>query len=304
MKVDYQNLKTAKNLDRNIGDSMALAMLSLASTHDDSPIQLLITSIAKTILTKLIRPSLALNAQISLKNSKKNFIRMIENNGAPNTHRPKPPLKFIVEGQEYETFDQYKTGSELKQLAGIPLDTELYLSIQKPYQDELIENEKSVNLARPEVEYFFIKKKLQFTINRVVFTWYKQYIRGIQIRELGQIPDEHDIYLDLPGGWKDDRISNDEVVDLARPGVEHFVSRSHENSIELIVNGSRKPYNEPKITYEKVVELAFGVYNQELGYKVKYTNGPHQNPRGMLAKGAEVFVKNNMNFHVTDTYQS
>ena len=105
------------------------------------------------------------------------------NIGAPDTHKPKTPLKFVIEGKEYETFDQYKTGAELKQLAGIPMDTELFLSIIKPYTDELIENEKSVNLARPETEYFFVKKKLHFTINNVAYTWYKQYIRGIQIRD-------------------------------------------------------------------------------------------------------------------------
>ena len=229
---------------------------------------------------------------------------MILNNGAPDTHKQKTPLNLIIEGKEYETFDQYKTGSELKQLAGIPLDTELFLSISKPYEDELIENEKSVNLARPETEYFFVKKKLRFTINNVAYTWYKQYIRGIQIRELGKIPEADEIYLDLPGGWKDDLITNDEVVDLARPGVEHFVSRHHLNDIEIIVNGSRKKFDKPKITYEEVVILAFGNFDPNRGYKVKYTDGPYQNPKGMLSQGTEVFVKNNMNFNVASTHQS
>jgi hypothetical protein len=229
---------------------------------------------------------------------------MLEYNGAPDTHKQKNPLKFIMEGKEYETYDQYKTGLELKQLAGIPADTELFLSISKPYEDELIENEKVVNLARPETEYFFVKRKLRFTINSVIHTWYKQYIRGIQIRELGEIPETDGIYLDLPGGWKDDLITNDEVVDLARPGVEHFVSRHHANDIQIIVNGSLKEFSKPKITYEEVVILAFGNYDPNRGYKVKYTDGPHQNPKGMLSQGTEVFVKNKMNFNVASTHQS
>lgn len=224
--------------------------------------------------------------------------------GASHAPKLKFPLKLVIEGKEYETFDQYKTGAELKQLAGIPMDTELFLSISKPYEDELIENEKSVNLARPETEYFFVKKKLHFTINNVAFIWYKQYIKGIQIRELGKIPEVDEIYLDLPGGWKDDLITNDEVVDLARPGVEHFVSRHHVNDIEIIVNGSRKKFDKQKITYEEVVILAFGNYDSNRGYKVKYTDGPYQNPKGMLALGTEVFVKNNMNFNVASTHQS
>jgi hypothetical protein len=226
------------------------------------------------------------------------------NSGAPDTHKLKTPLKFVIEGKEYETFDQYKNGTELKQLAGIPLDTELFLSISKPYTDELIENEKSVDLARPETEYFFVKKKLHFTINSVAYTWYKQYIRGIQIRELGKISESDEIYLDLPGGWKDDLITNDEVVDLARPGVEHFVSRQHVNDIEIIVNGLPKKFDKPKITFEEVIILAFNTFDPSRGYKVKYTEGPYQNPKGMLAQGTEVFVKNNMNFNVASTHQS
>ena len=161
------------------------------------------------------------------------------NDGAPNAQQSRVPLKFVIEGKEFETFDQYKTGAELKQLAGIPLDTELFLSISRPYNDELIENEARVNLARPETEYFFVKKKLHFTINGVHYTWYKQFIRGIQIRELGNIPREDELYLDLPDGWKDDFIEDDEIVDLARPGVEHFISRAKIQGVEIIVYQSR-----------------------------------------------------------------
>ncbi len=42
----------------------------------------------------------------------------------------KTPLKFKIEGKQYETFQQYMTGAELKNLAGIPLETELFLSIR------------------------------------------------------------------------------------------------------------------------------------------------------------------------------
>lgn len=84
----------------------------------------------------------------------------MENNNKqmPEASSEKIPLKFVVEGKEYQTCNQYITGAELKQIAGIPLDTELFLSISKPYEDELIENEKTVNLARPETEYFFVKR--------------------------------------------------------------------------------------------------------------------------------------------------
>ena len=226
--------------------------------------------------------------------------------GESHSQNPKAPLTFVIEGKEYEAFDQYKTGAELKQLAGIPLDTELFLSISKPYQDELIENEKQVNLARPETEYFFVKKKLQFFINDKPFTWYKQYIRGAQIRELGNIPVEDDIFLDIKEGWQDDQILDDEVVDLARPGKEKFFSKPRPTEFTIIVNARPHTWKEAHISFEQLVVLAFGSYdnNPNKGYTVTYSRGWEPKPEGTMIKGSIVRVKNKMIFDVTATDKS
>ena len=226
--------------------------------------------------------------------------------GVIHPHNPKKPLTFVIEGKDYETFDQYKTGAELKQLAGIPLDTELFLSVSKPYQDELIENEKRVNLARPETEYFFVKKKLQFFINGKLFTWYKQYIRGIQIKELGNIPAEDIIFLDLKEGWQDDEILDDEIVDLARPGKEKFFSKPKPTELTIIVNARSHVWKEINISFEQLVALAFGSYdnNPNKGYTVTYSRGWDPKSEGTMVKGSVVRVKNKMIFDVTATDKS
>lgn len=226
--------------------------------------------------------------------------------GADDASNLKMPLKFIIEGKEYETFDQYKTGAELKDLAGIPLGTDLFLSILRPYKDELIENEKQVNLARPETEYFFVKKKLLFFINDKPFTWYKQYIRGIQIRDLGNIPVEDDIFLDIKEGWEDDQILDDEVVDLARPGKERFFSQPRSTEFTIIVNARPHVWKERNISFEQLVELAFGGYdnNPNKGYTVTYSRGWEPKSEGTMVKGSSVGVKNKMIFDVTATDKS
>lgn len=230
---------------------------------------------------------------------------MQNNNEAIGAQNMKQPLQFIIEGEKFETLDQYKTGAELKQLKGIPLETELYLSIIRPYTDELIENDKSVNLARADTEYFFVKKKLHFTINEEPFVWYKQFIRGIQIRELGNINSSDDLYLDLKEGYEDDFITDDEIVDLARPGKENFFSKKHDNSFLIIVNGREKSWEKRKITFEEVVALAEGNSNDgNKAYTVTYLKGPKQNPQGEMAKGDVVFVTNKMIFNATATDKS
>jgi hypothetical protein len=229
----------------------------------------------------------------------------MENNKGADAQKLKNPLEFIIEGEKFETIDQYKTGAELKQLKGIPLETELYLSIAKPYNDELIENDKSVNLARPDKEYFFVKKKLHFTINKEPFVWYKQFIRGIQIRELGNISSEENLYLDLPKGYEDDFITDDEIVDLARPGKENFFSKKHDQNFLIIVNSRDKSWAKRTITFEEVIALAEGNSNDgNKAYTVTYVKGPKQNPRGEMAKGDVVYVINKMIFNATPTDKS
>ncbi|WP_129020676.1 multiubiquitin domain-containing protein [Edaphocola flava] len=215
-------------------------------------------------------------------------------------------LEFKVENRTFYTDQQYWSGKELKLKAGIPIETELFLSISKPYQDELIENEKQVNLARLEIEYFFVKKKLQFSINDKPFTWYKQYIRGIQIRELGNIPAEDAIFLDIKEGWQDDQIFDDEIVDLARPGKERFFSKPRQVEVTIIVNARQYTWKEENISFEQLVILAFGSYdnNPNKGCTVTYSRGWDPKPEGTLVKGSIVRIKNKMIFDVTETDKS
>jgi hypothetical protein len=110
-------------------------------------------------------------------------------------------------------------------MAGIPLEAVLYLAVQAGYDPELIGNDTKVDLARKDIEHFFVKDKLKFTINGVQFISYLQYILGSKIRELGNIPESDNIYLKNTPPWEDELIKDDEKVDLARPGKEHFISK-------------------------------------------------------------------------------
>ena len=91
---------------------------------------------------------------------------------------------------------------------------------------------------------------------------------------------------------------------MARPGIEHFVSRKNTYDITIIVNASPIKYDKSKISYEAVVILALGSYDPNRGYTVKYSDGPKENPKGLMSKGTEVFVKHNMNFNVRSNHQS
>lgn len=213
-------------------------------------------------------------------------------------------LLLTINGVQFEWKKEYILGSELKALAKLPPEDELYLSIQDPWDDELIDNDTKVNLARPEIEHFYTKQTLKYTINGEHFESARQYVKGEFLRKQGNIPEDEDLYLKVEKPWEDELITPGDWVDLARPGTEHFISRCVE--FLLIVDGREKKWNKRKISFEEVVILAKGTYqdNANIYYTVTYDRGPKQNPEGTLVKGDVVFVKNKMIFNVTATDKS
>ena len=212
-------------------------------------------------------------------------------------------LFLIIEGKRYRWHDQYITGREIKKLGGMPSGAELFLAVTNPWTDEAISDDEQVDLARPGIEQFFEKKKLKYTIDSKMFESAKQYIKGAQIRKEGAIEDDLEIFL-VVKGYEDELIGDADWVDLARPGIEHFVSRK--SKILIIVNGKEKPWDKKQISFAEVIILAFGAYNDTptMVYTVGYEDGPKQNPEGSMVKGATVFVKNKMIFHATATDKS
>ncbi len=150
------------------------------------------------------------------------------------------------------------------------------------------------------------KSVLHFSINDKRYEWHQEYITGAEIRKLGNIPSDDEIFLAIKKPWKDEPISNDKEVNLARPDVEHFYSNEKHFKVVLLVNLEAKSWAEKTITFEQVIALAYGTYDnsEDKGYTVTYDRGPHQNPEGTMVKGERVFVKDKMIFNVKQTGKS
>lgn len=226
--------------------------------------------------------------------------------GGHDDQKGRPSLILIIEGKEFNWFEQYITGKQLKELRGLPLDCELFLDIIEPWKDDAILNDEVVDLARSGIEQFYVKQKLKYSIDGKNFETDKQYIKGSQIRKQGNIADDFQIFLDNKQPWEDDLIEDNEIVDLARQGKEKFYSKKEVFEFIIIVNGREKQWCEKIISFKQVVELAFGNYqeNPNTVYTVTYAKGPHQNPEGSMVKGDKVFVTNKMVFNVTATNKS
>ena len=141
---------------------------------------------------------------------------------SPQKHDFGRTLSFNVEDKPFTSDHQYLTGAQIKQLASLPKDSELFLTISEPWKDEPISDNEQVDLARPGIEGFYIKKKLKFIIEGVERETDRQYITGAEIRRLGSIPVGYDIYLSIKGPYEDELVEDNSRVDLAREGTESF----------------------------------------------------------------------------------
>lgn len=231
---------------------------------------------------------------------------MLQNYNNGGHEGPIRGLQLAIEGSFYSWDNQYITGKQIKELAKLPIDAEVYLSVKHPWKDEAISDNEEVNLARPEIENFYIKKKLHLTVDGQRYEWPKQYITGRQIKELASIVVDSFLFLSIEGPWEDEQVEDDTRVDLARPGIEHFYSKEQHITLTIIVNGREKTWNRRKITFQEVVVLAFNAYNDAARtcYTVTYKGGAAENPKGTMVFGDTVFVQNKMIFNVTATDKS
>ena len=147
------------------------------------------------------------------------------------------------------------------------------------------------------------KRTYHFKVDGVNYSTKDQFVTGLDIRLAAGLTANDELYQELSKDWQDHYVSVDDRFDLAMPGVEKFISLRYK--IVIFVNGTPHEYSEPKVTYEKIIELAHvPVLGDNSTYIVKYSKGPEQNPHGTLVAGKDVFVTNKMDFNVRSAHQS
>jgi hypothetical protein len=215
-------------------------------------------------------------------------------------------LEFVVEDKRFMSTKQFLLGLEIKGLTGIPKEAKLYMQNRSPWEDNLIQDDEEVDLARPGIEYFFVEKRFDLIVNVVNYSWRQRFILGRQVRELAVIPEGEVLLLRTSNTQIDQVVGDDDKVDLLQPGIENFYSRSEDRQITLVISGVAKSWSKKKISFREVVILAYGTYDDSttMIYTVAYEDGPRQNPEGSMVKGVEVFTKDKMIFHATATNQS
>lgn len=141
------------------------------------------------------------------------------------------------------------------------------------------------------------KSSLELIINSKKFDWKEQYILGSEVRKLGNIPKEDELFLDIERPWEDEIISDETKVDLARPGIEQFFSHKHEKPrmVEIHINGSPYQISRGKHTVVEIKKLGGVPAAHELEELINGKLVPLADDSSVMIKGCEKFFS-----HVRD----
>jgi len=125
---------------------------------------------------------------------------------------------------------------------------------------------------------------------------------GIALYELANIEPHFELFREVGGDDEDDPVPRDHTPIRLKED-EHFYSQKE---YRLIVNAREVLVAWRRVSYAEVVALAFNPVpvGPDIIFTITYRKGPRENPKGTLAEGESVDVKNGMIFVVTQTNRS
>lgn len=214
---------------------------------------------------------------------------------------------FTVNGRPFTIDDNDPSGRDLRAAAHLnPASAYILIEIRDHGATSVGLDDKT-RLQRGDTAVFraFESDRLfSFTLNERGWEWGAEAILESEMRQYGEVPDDHDIVLD---GTHDAVIERGASVPLTSKGAEQFITRPvPQREVTIRVNGRKRTVPAGLITYQTVVSLAFpdAVPNPDIIYTVGFRHGGPAQPEGSLVAGQSVEVREGMIFVATPTNRS
>lgn len=153
---------------------------------------------------------------------------------------------------------------------------------------------------------FRTDRDFKLTLDDRLLAWGKSVVSGAALYALAKPGPDQAIYLEVRGGT-DRHIEPTDLVDLAAPGVERFITGAKPvRSYEIIVNSRPFIVPGPRVTFEQVVALVFpGPHGPNIVFAVTYRHAESKPHAGEMGPGSSVEVKHKGTiFNVTKTDKS
>lgn len=153
---------------------------------------------------------------------------------------------------------------------------------------------------------FQTDREFKLMVNGSQLQWGKPVISGTALYRLASPSEEEAVFLVVAGGT-DREIERTELVDLAAPGVERFITAPRlPRTYQIIVNGREIEVGHKRQTFNDLVALAYPgtAAAPNTVYSITYSRAASTPHSGELGQGGFIDVKNGTRANVTCTVQS
>lgn len=216
-------------------------------------------------------------------------------------------LEYEVDGTVLTTADDLIDGRQVRVSASLTPASEHVLIRTDGGLAQSIGLEEPVQLSRGKraiLRSFATDHVNTLTVDERGWEWGADSISEADIRRIGDVADDHELYLDSD---HDQPIPRDGSVTLGGGGVERVRSRKIKHRLVTILVNARAREVEPgPISFEQLIALAFPEppTGPQVSFTVSFRKGPPKRPEGSLLAGHSVNVVQGMTFHVTATDKS
>ena len=132
-------------------------------------------------------------------------------------------LTFFIGDQKFHSLEQYITGRKIRELGKISPDWIILLAIERPWADEVIQDDTEADLAREGKEHFIAHPpdhKVKITIDSKPYELKRGPYSVVQLKAIGHVPPEYDLDELVDGELKE--LKDDATVHIK--GGEEFIS--------------------------------------------------------------------------------
>lgn len=213
---------------------------------------------------------------------------------------------FTVNGANYETRAQIEEGRDLLQKSGFdPAGDHVLIQLMRP-GSKSIGLDEEVDLGekgREEFRAFKSDRTYNFIAIDRGYEWGASSISEAELRDMTGIAANEELVLER-NDQPDQAIELGGIIELGGSGTERISKRRRR--ITIIVNAREEKVEADHLSYDQVVALAFQPVptGPDVAFSITYRKGPAANPKGTLAEGVTVAIKDGMIFNVTQTNRS
>ncbi|MES3093672.1 multiubiquitin domain-containing protein [Sphingomonas aerolata] len=210
---------------------------------------------------------------------------------------------YRINNQTLPISDALMTGRQIRTEGGFDPASEYVLIVVEDRGTRSIGLDEKVALdpaGSTEFHVFESDRVYSFTLDERGYEWGGERIAVEDLRRFAHISDDRELVLD---GDHDEVLAPGSTLDLSKRGAERIRSRRVQpKNVTIIVNGREKSVPRGLISYERIVELAFGTEAPAVTHTVNWRL--RDGDEGSLVVGQTVEVRQGMIFTATATNRS